>query len=85
MSKLAFLIGDVSLVGARKNLSIRPFTHATRSMSGRFMPLSHWLPTLWPSVTRKPTGDTSVDAVDSFYIGVGDQFDDDRRRIHIVR
>lgn len=85
MSKLAFMIGAVSLVGARQNQSIRLFTQARRTVGGRFVPPSHWLTTLWPSVPRKPTTDASDDPARDIYIGVGDQFDDDRRRVHIVR
>jgi len=85
MSKLAFMTGAVSLVGARQSLSIRLFAKARRTMGRRFVPLSHWLTILWPSVPRKPTTDASDDPVRDIYIGVGDQFDDDRRRVHIVR
>ena len=85
MSKLAFMIGPVSLVGARQSQSIRLFTQGKRAIGGRVVPLSHWLTTLWPSFRREPTTDASDEPVRDIYIGVGDQFDDDRRRVHIVR
>lgn len=85
MSKLAFMIGSVSLVGARQNHSMRLFTQAKRAIGGRVATLSHWLTTLWPSFRREPITYASDDPARDIYIGVGDQFDDDRRRVHIVR
>jgi len=85
MSKLAFMIGAVNLVDARQSQSIRLFTEAKRAIGGRVVPLSNWLTTLRPSFLRGPTTDASDDPARDIYIGVGDQFDDDRRRVHIVR
>jgi hypothetical protein len=52
--------------------------------TARLTLLSHWLSALPVLFTRESRVDQFEKTSGVFYIGVGDQFDDDRRRIHVA-
>ena len=47
--------------------------------------MSHLLPDYVSSPAGESNADRFEEPLGAFYIGAGDQFDDDRRRIHIVK
>jgi hypothetical protein len=64
---------------------MHPLFQTRHLTSGRPAPALRWLSALLVLFGWVSRVDEFEDTADAFYIGVGDQFDDDRRRVHARR
>jgi hypothetical protein len=85
MSKLALMIVSIGIDSVRPNISMRAFVETGGPAEGRSTVVPRWISALALLFARKSKADQFEDSTGAFYIGAGDQFDDDRRRIHVVR
>ena len=83
MSKLPLMIPAANGDNPGQQLSKRSFFLTRRSERGSFT--SKLLSDRVSSPAGVSKADRAEEALGAFYIGVGDQFDDDRRRVHIVK
>jgi len=65
--------------------SIHAIFRGKKSGAARLRLLSRWVSVLLVLFARESKADEFEETSGAFYIGVGDQFDDDRRRVHIAR
>ncbi|MGD9713658.1 MAG: hypothetical protein AB7V46_16580 [Thermomicrobiales bacterium] len=83
MSAFGFLVAAAGGDVTRQRIWKRTLFQTRRSEGWNFM--SHLL----PGYVSSPAGESNAEHFEgplgAFFIGAGDQFDDDRRRIHIVK
>ena len=82
MSTLALLVVAVGGDITRQKIWKSTFFQTRRSEGWNFT--SRLLPDYLSSPAGESKADRCEESLGAFYIGAGDQFDDDRRRIHIV-
>lgn len=68
-------------------IDVAPLSASWRRNSGatRLRLLSRWISAFPALFAHESKADEFEETSGGFYIGVGDQFDDDRRRIHVAQ
>ena len=84
MSDIHFDAAAASDAPPRPSSSTQDSLQSTGLGNRRHAPLSRWLAPLMALIARELKADHLEEPSGAFYIGTGDQFDDDRRRIHQI-